>query len=341
MTTIKDIAKKAGVSPATVSRILNHDTSLSVGDDTKLRVLSVAEELDYATVQQRKQQKTKTETHRPTVAIVEWYDGSGLVEDPYYLYLMTTVESQLAKENIDTFKFLKIDGNYVPAMQSKIDGLIAIGRYTLEQINQFAQYTKNIVFLDSCPDNSRFDSVQADASVGVQKALEYLYGAGHRKIAFVGGNVISDIGGKGIDTREELYMSFMHKYHLPTDGLIYKGERLSFDEGLRLAGEIAKQKDKPTAIFCANDTVATGVMTKLHEAGIQIPQEISIVGFNDNPSAKYLKPALTSVKVPMQFIAQNAVELLKYHFSQGMVIPRRIMIPTLLIIRDSTGAVPE
>ncbi|MFA6774888.1 MAG: LacI family DNA-binding transcriptional regulator [Sphaerochaetaceae bacterium] len=342
MATLKEIAQKAHVSSGTVSRILNHDASLSVCDETKLRVLQIAEELEYATVRQRKEQKEgKAAQKRITIAIAEWYGDSDLVEDPYYLYLMTTVEKILAKEGINSFRFMKINNAYVPSMQSKIDGIIAIGRYNIEQITSFSEYSEHIVFLDSCPDNSRFDSVQADAIEGTNKAFEYLYEGGHRSIAFIGGKVISDLGQEGIDTRAELYQTFMALHHLPTDGLMYIGSKLSFNEGFRLAGEMLKSPQKATAVFCANDTMAMGLMARLQEADVSVPDQISIVGFNDNPSAKFLNPPLTSVRVPMQFIAQNAVELLKGRILNGVSVPRRILIPTQLVIRGSTASLHE
>ncbi|MBN2883526.1 MAG: LacI family DNA-binding transcriptional regulator, partial [Clostridia bacterium] len=136
MATITDIAKKAKVSITTVSRILNHDDTLSVSDETKLRVLVAAKELEYVTLQQRKQRKKAGK--KLTFAIVEWYDYPALIEDPYYLYLMTTVEKQLARENINTVKFINIDGEFVPSVDTPIDAIIAIGRFNLNQIEKIS-----------------------------------------------------------------------------------------------------------------------------------------------------------------------------------------------------------
>ncbi|WP_320128300.1 LacI family DNA-binding transcriptional regulator [uncultured Sphaerochaeta sp.] len=335
MATIKDIANKARVSSSTVSRVLNHDVSLSVSDETKLRVLAIAEELDYAPLSQRKRVK-KDQANRRTIAIVEWYNGAALVEDPYYLYLMTTVEKQLSKNNIDTFKFISIDGEYVPSMNNAIDGMIAIGRFTVEQIEKFTAYTDRIVFIDSCPDPSRFDSVLADAWIGTLQALDYLYELGHRDIAFIGGKVIGDCGGKGSDTRKEIYCSFMKAKGLDTESLLLEGDNLSFNQGFLLAGKLLQQSVRPSAVFCANDTMAIGVMTRFHEAEIHMPDDMSIVGFNDLPSVKYVDPPLTSVRIPMQDIAQAAVELLNSRIAENGRLPRKVTIPTLLMVREST-----
>jgi LacI family transcriptional regulator len=334
MATIKDIAIKAKVSQATVSRVLNHDVSLSVGDDTKLRVLAVAEELDYATLKQRKLNK-KTEK-RLCFAIVEWYGESALVEDPYYLYLMTTVEKMLAKNLVDTFKFVCIDDEYVPAVDRSIDGIIAIGRFNLEQIGKLSRFSDRLVFLDSSPDETRFDSVMANGEMGTRQAMEHLYSIGHRRIAYIGGRVVSDIGTTGKDLRKLTYVDFMEDKGIMDPGLVFEGQHLSFAEGFSLAGKLIAERPLPSALFCANDSMATGVLTRFKEAGIRVPQDISLVGFNDLPSAKYLEPALTSVSISMPCIAKTAVELLKDRVAEDGEPPRKVFVSTVLMIRGST-----
>ncbi len=121
MATIKEIAKAARVSQATVSRILNNDSSLSVSDETKLRVLAVADEFEYIPLKTRKKAKNNK---RLNIAIVDWYVNKALIEDPYYLYVMTTVEKALSKENINSFKMLKVDGKYISSINKTPDGII-------------------------------------------------------------------------------------------------------------------------------------------------------------------------------------------------------------------------
>lgn len=338
MATIKDIALKANVSITTVSRILNHDDTLSVSDDTKLRVLVAAKELEYVTLQQRKQKRKIGK--KLTFAIVEWYDYPALIEDPYYLYLMTTVEKQLARENINTVKFINMDGHFVPSVDTPIDAIIAIGRFNLSQIEKIAEFSPHIVFLDSCPDASRFDSLLINTELGTKLALQHLYDLNHRRIAYVGGKVIGDTGGQGRDMRKTAFIEFMEEKGIFDESLIYEGPRLSYNEGYSLASQILGSENRPTALFCANDTTATGVLAKFNQKKILVPDEISIVGFNDQSSVKYLTPPLTTVNVPMQFIAQNAVDILKNRVSGLYSLPRKLYIPTSLIIRESTKELP-
>ncbi len=339
MATIKDIAAKADVSIATVSRILNHDDSLSVSDETKMRVLVAAEELEYVTLKMRKQKKRVTT--RLTFAIVEWYNYSALIEDPYYLYLMTTVEKQLVKEGIDIIKFLNIDNQFVPSVETSIDAIIAIGRFNLPQIEKISEFSKHIVFLDSCPDATRFDSILINTELGTKLALDHLFALNHRHIAYVGGKVIGDTGGQGRDMRKTTYIEYMSEKGLFDDALIFEGERLSYSQGYDLALELLNSDNRPTAIYCANDATATGVLARLAHEKVEVPKEMSVVGFNDQSSAKYLTPPLTTVHVPMTFVAQNAVEILKSRINSTYELPRKIYIPTYLKVRSSTAQVPR
>jgi len=337
MATIKDIAQRAMVSPSTVSRILNHDATLSVGAETKLRVLALAEELEYATPKQRKQKKNVEK--RLVVAIVEWYEEAALIEDPYYLYMMTTVEKMLATANIDTFKFICIDGEYVPAVDKLPDGIISIGRFNMEQIRKLTTFSERIVFLDSNPDETRFDSVTVNSELGTRQALEHLYSLGHRRIGYLGGEVISDVGTQGKDLRKTVYVDFMRDRGLYSPELVLEGKRLSFAEGLSLASRLIALPSLPTAVFCANDDMAIGALARFKEVGLRVPEDISLVGFNDLPAAKYLEPALTSVHIPMQCIAKTAVELLKDRIADSAQLPRKVYVPPQLMVRNSTRAI--
>jgi len=332
--TIKDIAEKANVSITTVSRILNHDDTLSVSDDTKLRVLVVAKELEYVTLQQRKQRRKAAK--KLTFAIVEWYDYPALIEDPYYLYLMTTVEKQLARENINTIKFINMDGQFVPSVDTPVDAIIAIGRFHLAQIEKIAEFSPYIVFLDSCPDATRFDSLLINTELGTKMALQHLFDLNHRRIAYVGGKVIGDTGGEGRDMRKAAYIDFMEEKGIFDESLIYEGERLSYNEGYSLVSSLLVSDPRPTAMFCANDTTATGALARLNQKKIRVPEDMSVVGFNDQSSVRFLTPPLTTVHVPMQFIAQNAVDILKNRVSGLYTLPRKLYIPTFLTVREST-----
>ncbi len=334
MATIKEIAKVANVSQSTVSRILNNDNTLSVSDETKLRVLSIADEFEYIPLKTRKKAKKNS---RLNIAIVDWYVNKALIEDPYYLYLMTTVEKALSKENINSYKMLKVEGSYISSVNNTPDGIIAIGRFDEKSVNELSKLCKNIVFIDSSPSADLYSSVMLNTELGTTQALQYLYKIGHKKIAYIGGKVISDTGLKmsySIDDRRKIaYQNFIKSNGLET--YIYEGEKLSYEEGFALASVFLNKKNKPTAIFVANDTMASGVISRLKQEGIKIPDDISVFGFNDLPASKYMDPPLSSVKVDMNYIAISTINLLKERIDNNFFFPKKILIPTSISVRGS------
>ena len=341
MATIKEIAKAAKVSPSTVSRVLNHDVTLSVSVETKLRILNIADQLEYVPIKERKA-STEGSADRRNIAIVDWYSESALIEDPYYLYLMTTVEKHLAAANCNTFRIVEVNGKYIPTVEVKADGMVAIGRFSLNEIQQLSQYTSNIVFLDSSPAINQYDSVLIDTKNGTELALEHLYDLGHRRIAFIGGGVVGDTRQHAHDSRLDTYIAFMESHNLYDAGMIFEGRQLSFSEGARMAQRMLSEcANLPTAILAANDTTATGVLSVLSAGGIRVPERISLVGFNDLASVKFLSPPLTSVRIPMSLIADTALFMLKQRIDNPDIYPRRVMISTRLKVRDSTCAPRE
>lgn len=333
MTTIKDIATKAGVSQATVSRVLNHDTTLSVSPETKVRIFKIAEELDYVTMRERKKNQTK-ESARLNIGILDWYSENELLDDPYYLYLMTTIEKECALANIGTFKISKINEKY-QVMVDNFDGIIAIGKFSNEEIEELSTYTKNIVFVDSSPQEKIYDSVTINFRLGITEAIQYLIELGHTEIGFVGGSVVGDHKEQTIDNRKKEFMEIMENYSLLSPEYIYIGSRISHLEGYNVFSQLLKEKKKPTAFLIANDTMATGALRALHEARINVPNDISIIGFNDLVTSKFLIPPLTTIRVHLNFMALTAIDLLKERIYQERVIPKKVLVPSELIIRKS------
>ena len=335
MATIKEIATAAKVSPSTVSRVLNHDATLSVSVETKLRILDIADQLEYVPVKERKANADAT-AERKNIAIVDWYSESALIEDPYYLYLMTTVEKQLAAANCNTFRILEIEGKYVQTVDAKADGMVAIGRFSLDQIDQLTQYTRNIVFIDSSPLINQYDSIMIDAKNGIELALEYLFNLGHKRIAFIGGGVVGDTRQLAHDTRLDTFITVMKEHALFDASLVFEGNRLSYSEGARMAQRMLSECAVfPTAVLAANDTTATGVLSVLTTSKVRVPEQISLIGFNDLASVKFLSPPLTSVRIPMSLIADSALYLLRHRIDSPDIYPRRLIISTKLKIRDS------
>lgn len=327
MATLKEVAEKAGVSIATVSRVLNFDETLNVPTVTKRRIFEIAEELQYITVKQRKKRIKKL-----TIGIVQWYTETQELKDPYYLSIRMAVEKKCDGEGIN-FRGLSL---YDPPPKD-IDGIAAIGKFGQDELKLLDGLSKHIVFVDSSPDEIKYDSIVTDYKNGVTDALSYLYSLKHRSIGYIGGlEYINDKKDVVKDYREETYKLFMKDKGLFQENWLFKGS-FTPEDGYRLMHEALSSKERPTAFFIASDPMAIGAYKAAFEKGFSIPKDISIVGFDDIYTSQFLIPALTTIKVYTDFMGETAVETLSERLKTGRKISKKILIPTQLIIRESCG----
>ena len=334
MVTIKDIASEANVSISTVSRILNFDESLNVSEDTRKRVLSIAEELNYVRVKERKNKAKKY-----NIGIVCSNSETKELNDPYFLSIRTTIEKKCIKENIE-FNSLYIskilnesNNNY-----KNIDGIIAIGIFQEEEIKNLKEISNNIVFIDSSPEEWEFDSVVVDLKYGTMKALEYLHELNHVNIGYIGAKVVphnsEGDSNELINYREASYRNFMLKINNLNEDWIFKGN-FTPDDGYKLMKKALKLKEIPTAFFIASDPMAIGAYKAIAEEGYKIPEDISIIGFDDIITAQYLTPSLTTIKVFTDFMGEVAFDLLLEKIKEERSLSKKVVLPVKLIIRDS------
>ena len=333
MATIKDIASTAGVSSATVCRILNQDPTIHVSMETKMNILKIAEEMDYTP----KKSHSKAAEKKLTVGIVENYSKRNLIDDPYYLYLINTVEKYCISQNINTVKLIKSGNSYKSTSDLKLDGLIGFGKFTIENTQTLAKINGNIVFIDSSPGNGHFNSVMADLYQGTYDAMEYLYNLGHRRIAFMGDGYSQENSKiDDLDVRQEAYQVFMKKKHIYDTNLIYSGVRFSYAEGCRITQEMLNTCSVlPTAIFVANDSMAIAVQSTLINSGIRIPEDISLISCNDLPATKYQTPPLTTIHISIHTMVECALDIIKKNVSTPCKYAQRTFVSTQLIERES------
>lgn len=332
MATIKDIAEKAGVSSATVSRVLNYDNTLSVSDEKRQLIFEIAESLDYMPPRKRNIRKTQKKLK---IGLVHWYTMSQELDDPYYMSIRLGIEKMCYESNIEILKIFRPDEYDFQSLEG-IDGFIAIGKFTESQIKKITDISQNIVFVDSSPFEERFDSVVIDFEKAVIGALDYLWGNGHRKIGYIGGREY--IGHERIalgERRETVFRDYMKRLDLLDETQIYIGAFLA-ESGYELMKEAIKKSDHvPTAFLIASDSMAIGVLRAVHEMGLKVPEDISVIGFNDIPTSKFTVPPLTSVRVHKEFMGETAVELLLERILKKRTIAKKVVIPTELRVRES------
>nr|WP_302596873.1 LacI family DNA-binding transcriptional regulator [uncultured Cellulosilyticum sp.] len=331
MATIKEVAAKAGVSIATVSRVLNFDESLNVSEATKKRIFETAEALDYVPNSKRKVKEKPI-----TIGIAQWYTEEEELRDPYYLAIRIAVEKLCDKENIE---FKRITPTHEKTQGKLFDGVIAIGKFGKEEVTYLSSLCKEIIFVDFSPEEEVYDSVLTDYKRGTLKALNYLYELGHRQIGYIGGEEYIDGREKSIDDeREHTYLEFMKEKELEDRLFLLKGE-FKPEVGYRLMKEALEKENYPTAFFVASDPMAIGAYKAVSEKGLVVGKDISIIGFDDIYTAQFLTPALTTVKVYTEFMGETAFETIKEHLHTGRKIPKKILIPTQFVVRESCSQI--
>jgi len=317
LATIKDIAKKAGVSAATVSRVLNYDATLSVADETKKRIFETAEELSY--------QKRPVKKHAgQKIAIVHWYTEKEELNDLYYLSIRLGAEQRCKQIGIHPEVYFF--DNLETINPAEIEGIIAVGKFNSKQVQQLTGISPAIVFVDQSPDEDLYDSVVINFEKAARKIIDYLISANHRQIGFIGGKE---------DLREKTFAEYMKEKAFYNEQFVYIGS-FSVDEGYRLMKQAIEElgTDLPTAFLISSDVMAIGSMRALHEEGIAIPDRVSIIGINDISVSKHLYPPLSTVRVFTENMGETAVDTLLERM-EGREIAKKIVISTELIIRES------
>jgi LacI family transcriptional regulator len=328
MATIKDIAQLAGVSIATVSRVLNYDTTLSVSDDTKKRIFEAAEELSYKKLPARKQESGK-------IALLQWYTEKEELEDLYYMSIRIGVENRCRHHGIQMASYFQ--DNVEDLKQDNLRGLIAIGKFSSKQVKELSSITKNIVFVDYSPDEEQFDSIVIDFEKATKKVLNHLIKKGHERIGYIGGReVFRDKTSTIEDLRESTFKRYLAEKGLLNEAYMYNGSFSVQDGHSLMKRAIDEHKEQlPTAFFAGNDSIAVGALRALLEEGISVPDRVNIIGVNDISLAKYVFPALSTVKVYTELMGETAVDTLLEKI-EGRKIAKKIMIATKLILRNSS-----
>lgn len=329
MATIKDIASIAGVSISTVSRVLNFDESLNVSDSTRQKILKIADELEYTSSSKKK----KSKKNNKNIGILCWCNYEEELADPYYLSIRLVVERICSERCIN---LVKLDENIDLKVVKELSGILVIGNYYTDMVEKMSHDNGNIVYVDYSPDESKYDSVVIDKKKATFDLLNYIYEIGHRRIGLIGGKDLNEnYENMMIDERDIEYQYFMKCKGIYNPKYIYPASRFNFKSGYELTKEMLKEKERPTAVFVENDTMAIGAYKAIAEEGLTIPDDISIVGFNDQPSAKYMVPSLTTVKLSTEYLASAAIDLVLENIDGSRPYKKKVIISTKLKIRKS------
>lgn len=326
MATIRDIAKEAGVSPAAVSRILNNDATLSAAEETRKRVLEAAHRLNY----QKKHRRSKAAF---VLGIVQWFSAEDELRDSYYVMIRKGIEDFCVKHSIEIVRVFRTDQDYRDSL-AKVNGILCIGKFSKGRIEEFISLCRNVIFLDMSAKDYPVTTLMMDFPHAVRQALDYLTGLGHRDIAYLGGKEYTSEGELVRDERRETYLQYMKEHELEYEEYLLEGS-FSNASGYDMAKELLKKKELPTAIFAASDAIAFGAIKAIQEEGMKIPEDISIVGFNDEEMSAFSSPALTTIHAPAYDMGQHGANLIYAAANLSIHTPLKVRVSCELVIRES------
>jgi LacI family transcriptional regulator len=332
--TIKDVAREAGVSIATVSRILNG--SGVVSEKLMEKVQSAVEATGYQPNAVARALKIK-ESKSIGLIIPD-------IENPFFPALVRGVEDTARKYDYSVI-LCNSDGyaaeekRYIRFLHSKqVDGIVFTGGIDSdENLSLLSDLAIPVVTLDRQSKLVKVSSVGADNYYGATLAVEHLIQQGARKIAFLGGAARLSVAAE----RFQGYQDVLKKQGISlSDDLILHGE-FTFDSGYQNTMRLLKQQKEFDAVFAANDLIAFGVIECLAEQGIQVPQEVIVAGYDDIRMAGWYKPSLTTVRQPVYKMGQKTVEMLLALLSNPESEVQAERFRPELIIRNSTNCVKD
>jgi len=327
--TIKDVALKANVSIATVSRVLNK--SKPVSQEVREKVMKVVEELGFKPNLVARTLIMK-ESKLIGVLIPE-------IDNPFISIFVQAIEEEFFKHNYTTLlcntkRDLDIELHYLKILKEKyVDGVVLLTSVPKPQhIEFFEDHTIPVIFASHTDSEGRFSSINIDDLQSTYDATRFLIQSGHRKIAFFGG----PIEYYQVLRRLEGYKQALADHGIEYDEELFYSQDYDIKTGYENGMKLFSKKDLPTAICCISDMVAIGAIRAAEDSGLRVPEDISVMGFDDIPISGAYRPGITTVRQPVYELGVQAAQMLLKQIQQkeGYLKEARIL-PHEIIVRGS------
>lgn len=338
-----DVANKAGVSRATVSYVINGQANgkVTISPETVDRVLQAVQELGYepdAGARALRSGSTKTigliipDLHNPHF----WENADGVEQEARaagYRLLLSSMDLN-AQYGEDIFKDLS---------GRRIDALILMGALVDQSVEAQATLTRSlsrslpvVEISDHSSTVHQLDRVVSNYCAATFEAMAHLFSLGHRRIGLVHGVANPDMA---LD-RLQPYQQALQSEGIPIDDQLIVNCGPALDDGYQAALRLLALPERPTAIIAINDLLAMGVLRAAGDHGMRVPEDVSVVGFDDIPAAKYLTPRLTTASKDAVRLGREAVRLALMRIEEPNRPCEIVTLPARFIVRESTGSAP-
>jgi len=357
--TTHDVARAAAVSRVTVSRVLNDH--YNVTDKVRQRVLEAAAELGYIR-QQSSTSLISVDGPAPTRPVrvlrnigfffTSVHGHEPLTGNPFWSPVLHGVEREATAAGIAvTYRSINQLVGRAEALPdvvkaARVDGILLVGPATEATVRALLGAGRPLVLVENCVPGEKVDAVVSDSFGGARAAVAHLVELGHRDVAFIGGpfhvsappalhreNTIWSIEQRALG-----YWAALRQAGIQPDNTLYEGDNLSTAAGYRACQRLLATGRPFTAIFCANDEGAVGAMRALHEAGLTVPGDVSVVGFDDIEVAQHLIPPLTTVHVNKEAMGSVAVQRLLARALAPGAVATTVALHVELIHRETVAA---
>jgi LacI family transcriptional regulator, repressor for deo operon, udp, cdd, tsx, nupC, and nupG len=329
---IYEVAKRAGVSASTVSRVLSRPGVVSPA--TRRRVLETVEEMGYAPNSVARNLRTRR-TDKILVTVPD-------ISNPFFSLIIQGIEGAAQRAGYtvllgNTQHDEKHEDRYARMLKRKeADGLIFLGhrlpRAAAELVATLAPRCAPVVHGCEYSPALGVASVHIDNTAAASDAMEHLYALGHRRIGVITGPLISPL------SRDRLLGTMTRARAMGAEGqLSVRHGDFSIESGAALAETLLSREDRPTALFCFNDEMAIGAIASARRRGLRVPDDLSVVGFDDIKFARHIDPPLTTISQPMREIGEGTVRLLLEILRGDEIQPVSVTLPHQLTVRGSTA----
>ncbi len=326
---LEEVAKRAGVSTATVSRVLNKVAG--VRNATRIRVMKAVSELNYHP-NLHARSLAKGASH--TLGMI-----ASNLENPFFFDIFRALEADAYSHG---YEVVAANTDYNPEhlvqcvrlmIGRRVAGLaVIVSEMDPALIRELGASKIRVVFYDVGTAGRMMSNIRVNYRRGIERVVEYLHNLNHRRLAFVGHH--ATLG--PISEREKAFVETVSKYAPGTEWRAAATQD-GMEGGQQAAREILSLGFRPSAIICVNDMMAIGVLRELREQGLRVPEDVSVTGFDNIKLSEFTYPPLTTVHIPRDYIGHLAFDMLVPESTRGKFPGREIVIDPELVLRDSTG----